>query len=123
MATVDTEKRACCAPSLPKYRDSLGVLDKKNYDEKLKYTAGIDPYSVSSDFYSESMEKWPEVEFPDIVNYLIFTTSQYTNEQLKAYKSLESYQYFVAGWVQSIHVGKATDNILILIGKVSCCQG
>ena len=84
MATVDTEKRACCAPCLPKYRDSLGVLDKKNYDEKLKYTAGIDPYSVSSDFYSESMEKWPEVEFPDIVNYLIFTTSQYTNEQLKA---------------------------------------
>ena len=121
MAALDTPKNTVRAPSLHKYRDSLGASEKINYNEKLKFTAGIDPYSVSSDFYSESMEKWPEVEFPDIINYLIFTTSEYTNEQLKAYKSLEANQYFMAGWVQSIHVGKASDKTVILIGKVSLC--
>ena len=121
MAALDTRKSTVRAPSLPKHHDSLGASEKINYNEKLKFTAGIDPYSVSSDFYSESMEKWPEVEFPHIINYLIFTTSEYMNEQLKAYKSLEAYQYFVAGWVQSIHVGKATDKTVILIGKVNLC--
>ena len=88
------------------------------YDKKLKFTAAIDPYAVSDNFYSQSMDKWPEIEFPDIVNYLLFSTSKFTKEQLKAYKSLQSYQYFVAGWVRSIFVGKATHDTTILIGKV-----
>ena len=36
----------------------------------------------------------------------------------QAYKSLDAYKYFVAGWVRCFFVGKATDNIKILIGKV-----
>ena len=68
--------------------------------------------------YSQSMNEWPEIEFPDIVNYLLFSTSKFTKKELKAYKSLQSYQYFVAGWVRSIFVGKATEDTTILIGKV-----
>ena len=36
------------------------------YDDRLKFTAGIDPYAVSDNFYSQSMDEWPEIEFPDI---------------------------------------------------------
>ena len=62
MAAPDTRKSTVRAPSFPKYCDSVGATEKINYNKKLKFTVGINPYSVSSDFYSESMEKWPEVE-------------------------------------------------------------
>ena len=65
------------------------------------------------------MENYAEIEFPDIANYLLFTKSRFTKEQLKAYKSLEAYHYFVAGWVQSIHVGNVTEKTVVRIGKVS----
>ena len=105
-------------PSLRGYRDSLSAENRQMHDEKLKFTTGIDPYAVRDNFYSQSMDEWPEIEFPDIMNYLLFSTSMFTKEQLKAYKSLQSYQYFVAGWVRSTFVGKATEDTIILIGKV-----
>ena len=106
-------------PSLPGYLAGLNLDDKKSYEEKLKKISNIDPYNLSASFYSDSSENWPSIEFPDMVNYLLFTSSRYTNDQLKAYKSLDSYQYFIAGWVRCIFVGKATQSMRILIGKVS----
>ena len=113
MAATQRER----VPSLRGYRDSLSAENRQLYDQKLKFTAVIDPYAISDNFYSQSLKEWPEIEFPDIVNYLMFSTSKVTKEQLKAYKSLQSYQYFVAGWVRCIFVGKATQNTTILIGK------
>ena len=104
MAAVEGDR----VPSLRGYRDSLSAKNRQMYAKKLKIIAGIDPYSVSANFFSQSMTEWLEIEFPDIVNYLLFSTSKFTKEQVKAYKSLQSYQYFVAGWVRSIFVGKAT---------------
>jgi len=68
----------------------------------------IDPYNVSNFFYSGSIELWPQIEFPDITTYLLFSTSSYTKEQLRAYKSLDANTDFGAGWVRCIFVGKAT---------------
>ncbi|EDO30018.1 predicted protein [Nematostella vectensis] len=85
--------------SLPKYRELLDPEVRKNYNEKLKSIANIDPYNVSRNFFTDSWDLWPEIQFPDIVNYLLFSTSNNTKEELKAYKSLDAYQYFVAGWV------------------------
>ena len=99
----------------PKYRETLALEERKSYDERLKLFENIDPYNVSNFLFSDSMELWPEIEFPGIANYLLFSTSGYTKEQLKAYNSLDAYEYFVAGWVRCIFVGKATDNIKILI--------
>ena len=77
MAATQRER----VPSLRGYRDSLSAKNRQMYDEKLKFTAGIDPYAVSDNFYLQSMVK--EIEFPDIVNYLLFSTSKFTKEQLK----------------------------------------
>ena len=106
-------------PTIPSYVDNLNAEERKNYSEKLKIINNINPYSAGSNFFSESMEMWPDIEFPDIVAYLLCSTSRFTKEQIKAYRSLESYQYFVAGWVRCVFVGKATSQTKILIGKVS----
>ena len=86
MAAVEGDR----VPSLRGYRDSLSAENRQMYDKKLKIIARIDPYSVSANFSSQSMTEWLEIEFPDIVNYLLFSTSKFTKEQVKAYKSLQS---------------------------------
>ena len=54
--------------------------------------------------------------------YLIATPSPYTKEQLLNYKSLDSYQNFVCGWVCEVHVTVVSDGIngtKLVISKVS----
>ena len=60
-----------------------------------------DPYTFSSGLWIDVM---PNIEYPDIYNFLINTPSPYTKEELKAYKSLEGYKYLVAGWIGDISV-------------------
>ena len=47
---------------------------------------------------------WPSVSYADIYNYLINTPSEYTHEKLKAYKSMDGYNFFVNGWVSNVVV-------------------
>jgi len=79
------------------YYKSLDLVAKKRHDEKLKYSKGTeslpDPFSLS-DGWSESPSGWPDVSFGDIYLYLIHTPGSYTEEELKAYKSLEAFKYF-----------------------------
>lgn len=42
--------------------------------------------------------------YVDIYNFLINTTGYCTHERLKAYKSLDGYNFFVNGWVSNIDV-------------------
>ena len=95
----------------------MSAENRIDYDQKLKIISGIDPFNVNASFFSQSEEKWPDIEFPDIIYML--SSSKYTKERLKAYKTLQAYQFFVAGWVRGIFVGKATPDVSILLGKVS----
>ena len=47
----------------------------------------------------EDVRDWPEVAYPDIYNYLIETHS---GKSLKAYKSLNRYNYYINGWVSNV---------------------
>lgn len=47
---------------------------------------------------------WPDVTYPDIYNYLIITPSFCTHEQLKAYRSMDGYNFFSSGWVSNLTV-------------------
>ena len=86
------------------YYHTLDDTSKMRYREKLSKLGGLkDHYLGEQEGVGEDpWDKWPEVQYPDIFCYLIETTSEYTGETLKAYKSLDSYNYFVNGWVANV---------------------
>ena len=99
------------------YRDSLDTITKARYVDKLNEIDGKDPYEMEKAEWSADMSEWPEVTYPDIVHYLVYTQSAYTLAELKAYKSLQGYNYFISEFVQDI--GHALLNSKsVLLGKV-----
>ena len=53
-----------------------------------------------------------------MVVYLLYTTSFVTLEEVKNYKSLQSYKYFTAGFVKE-HKWKVLPECCFVIGKVN----
>ena len=52
--------------------------------------------------WKDNVKLLPDITWVDIYNYLINTPSLYTNENLKACKSLEAYNFFVFGHVHDV---------------------
>ncbi len=86
----------------------LDPSSKERYKEKLTIAGGIDdPYVLTNDISSNEAldwQEWPNLEYPDIYNYLVTSTNCYMGDQLEAYKSLEGYKYYVDGWVSDVLV-------------------
>ena len=87
------------------YFRSLNEKNKLAYRKKLTLEIGEtlpDPYSLRNDWIKD-VDAIPEVSLEDVTHYLIEIPSIYTNGKLKAYKSLEAYDYFVCGQVQKYY--------------------
>ena len=87
------------------YLDSLDEKDQANYKCKLTLTDGSvlpDPYSLDEG-WQDDVGLLPDVDWPDIYNYVINTPSNFTKESLKAYKSLEAYNFFICGHVNDVY--------------------
>ncbi|KAL3843252.1 hypothetical protein ACJMK2_021194 [Sinanodonta woodiana] len=89
-------------PSKPRYVDTLAPISKARYIDKIRLIDNKDPYEIAKAEWSTDVNKCPDIQYPDIVNYLVNTQSAYTLSDMKAYKSLESYNYFVSGWVKEM---------------------
>ena len=61
-----------------------------------------DPYSLDEG-WQDDVGLLPDVGWPDIYNYVINTPSNFTKESLKAYKSLEAYNFFICGHVNDVY--------------------
>ena len=89
------------------YYSQLDVAAQSHYSAILALLCRIqDPYlhqTSTSDFLME-WQHWPEVEYADIYNYLVATPSAYTQDQLKAYISLDAYNFFANGRVANVSV-------------------
>ena len=85
------------------YSANLNEEDFTRYREKLKLATGEqlpDPYTLKEK-WTNDISNLPEITWRDVTEYLLDTASAYTKESIKAYKSLEAYDYFVCGHVQN----------------------
>lgn len=90
-----------------------------------------DPYLLVPAVFTDLIKSptLPEFTPHDLYHYVINSVSPYTGADLKAYKSLDAYQFFVAGWVtgtrcychaggtQYLLMAKVRLNTLMLINK------
>ena len=56
---------------------------------------------------------------PDIVNYLVLQTSWATNQQMKAYKSIDAFNFFVSGWVNVLQMKEVSEDKVVVFARVS----
>ncbi len=70
------------------------------------------PYDIPDCEWVDDVSLWPPVTYPDGYSYRIEIPGQFTRQSLKAYKSLEAYNYVVNKWVKGLFVLK----------KESCCR-
>ena len=105
--------------SFPIMRKALQSIFRNDIKSKLHSAKERDPYTVKKSDLSYEIDDYPAVSFPDICNYLVLQTSFYTTKQMKAYKSMEAYNYFISGWVKEIGTKHLQNNSALLIGRVS----
>ena len=91
-----------------KGKDYLSTLDDNSRDLYMKKPQLADnsqlpnPYDLLG--WKNEVSLLPDISWPDIYNYLTSHPSgAFTNESLKAYKSLDAYNYFVSGHVQEVY--------------------
>lgn len=95
----------------------LTKADQDRYREKL-IVHGIsisDPYTIADEKWENNVGKWPPVQFGDIWTYLIHTPGIYTAESMKAYKSMDGYNFFVSGHVKAILYHAIADSPVCLV--------
>ena len=101
------------------YYEQLDASAKARYQQKLNsFGEDVDnPYTFD---YGKNVADMPEIEYPDIYNFLINTPSPVSKEELKAYESLEGYKYLVAGWVGdlSVHSISTSGDKVVIQAKV-----
>ena len=100
------------------YFAGLDGPSKLRYREKVSI-CGVDPYSLKKSDYSENVELLPSVQYPDIVNCLVLQTSWATKTQMKAYKSMDAYNVFASGWVNTLYMRCVGKYKVVVFARVS----
>ncbi|XP_070547277.1 uncharacterized protein [Ptychodera flava] len=121
MATTD----ACFGSdreSFSQYFASLDGVSKTRYMQKIELCDFIDPYTLQNKQLSPDPKRFPEVQYPDIVNYLVLQTSFCTGEQVKNWKSMDAYNFFISGWVQPLFSKTLTGDKILILGRVNHSQ-
>ncbi|WAR29369.1 ING2-like protein [Mya arenaria] len=99
------------------YRETLSAIEKARYLEKMKLIDNKDPYEATFvKGFSDDKSLLPTISYPDIVNYLIFTPSPYSKDDLKAYKMQAQ-----CGWVSEVKAAVVGDRHVV-IGKGFCVK-
>ncbi|XP_057310110.1 uncharacterized protein LOC130648104 [Hydractinia symbiolongicarpus] len=85
------------------YYASMHEDDRKQYEKKLTLsdeTILPDPYILEN--WSNNVALMPDLTWGDMYQYLINTPNEFSHEAMKAYRSLEAYNFYVSGHVQDV---------------------
>ena len=113
---MSCEKGDTCRSS--SYYNALQKEDKAKYKRKLTLTNRQllpDPYGMVENWKSYA-KLMSDVSWGDIYNYFVNSPSEYTHNNLKAYKSLEAFDIFVYNHVQDIMM-KLQKNLNLAVSK------
>ena len=81
----------------------LCVEAKTRYVENLK-ACGLPacPYHTLAHYWVNDHIQWPQLEWPEVHDYLINTLGVYTREAMKNCNDFEMHRQFASGWVQTV---------------------
>ena len=79
-----------CSTEYGQYADKLKILH-----DKLNNIVDLDPFQMPDEDWIDNISWWPPVEFGQIYTYHIDTPGQFTREKMKAFKSLEAFNYYI----------------------------
>ena len=69
---------------------------KERYLEKLKIIGMVEcPYTIAAEFWEKNSTQWPDLEYPEVYQYLIETPGVFTTEAMANRKSLDAYNLFI----------------------------
>ena len=83
--------------SSPSYFNELQKEDKAKYEHKLTLTNGQllpDLYGIVENMKTD-VKLMPDISWGDMYNYLVNSPSEYTYDNVKPYKSLETFNFFM----------------------------
>ena len=120
LSSARTSLSAECSESV--FYKSLSGDRKKDYEDKLRVVNITDPYAMRKSTFDVVPERWPKVTFADIYFYLVNSTSIYTHSQIKAYKSLDAYQFVVTGQTYDVVCREVRLDLYLFLGKVRHSQ-
>ena len=105
--------------SFPKYFDMLDPpAKKKRYCKKLKLIDDIDLDAIEDENLTYDIICFPTITYSDIVNYLVFGTSPFSEEDMKADKSLDACNQVLEWWVVDVKTLLTKSDLNIVWEKV-----
>ncbi len=102
----------------------LDSESRQQYFSKLKLKTGKqlpDPLAIK-ECWNNDISNLPNLSWRDVTEYLIDSPSVFTKESLKAYKSLEAYDYFTCGHVQDCYYHPITNESEFCYIKSEVCS-
>ena len=100
---------------MEKYFETLEAPAKTRYEEKTSIVG--DPYKVHESEWQNDINFFPNLTYPDLVNYLVFHPSPfYKLKDFENYRSLEAYDRFVCGWMRDV-VAKRGEKLTVIKAK------
>lgn len=105
--------------NLSQYVQTLTVLDRECYLKKLTLSDGtILPHPYVLTEWNNDVTGLPSIEWPEIYTYFIEKPSIYTKEKLRAYKSVDAYNYVLNGHVQDLQYKDISHEFCVVRGEV-----